>query len=45
MPGLPMLMIYASLITIPPSVYEAAHIDGASRLQMICASRCRSRSP
>jgi ABC-type sugar transport system permease subunit len=33
--GLPMLMIYASLITIPPSVYEAAHIDGASRLQMI----------
>ena len=33
--GLPMLMIYASLITIPPSIYEAAHIDGASRLQMI----------
>ena len=33
--GLPMLMIYASLVTIPPSIYEAAHIDGASRLQMI----------
>jgi raffinose/stachyose/melibiose transport system permease protein len=33
--GLPMLMIYASLITIPSSVYEAAHIDGATRLQMI----------
>ena len=33
--GLPMLMIYASLITIPTSIYEAAHIDGASRLQMI----------
>ena len=36
--GLPMLMIYASLITIPPSIYEAAHIDGASRLQMIHAN-------
>jgi raffinose/stachyose/melibiose transport system permease protein len=33
--GLPMLLIYASLITIPTSIYEAALIDGATRFQMV----------